>query len=31
MKIKIFFVKSEYEEKLQLLFGSVHMTVMEKK
>lgn len=31
MKIKTFFVKSEYEEKLQLLFGSVHMTVMEKK
>ena len=31
MKIKIFFVKSEYKEKLQLLFDSVHMTVMEKK
>ena len=30
MKFKILFVKSEYEEKLQL-FGFVHITLMEKK
>ena len=31
MKFKIFFVKSEYEGKLQISFGSIHITLMEKK